>query len=209
MKRSAHVWIYKVQALLALFINSLVYLRAAEPIHILTTTTDLASIVREIGGEYVQVQSLCSGNEDPHRLVPRPSHMVAAHQADAWIRVGMFIEVGYEQAILEGARNPRIAPGGPGYFNASEGVLRLEVPKGPVDRSMGDVHPAGNPHYMLDPLNGRIVANALRATSVSYVRSMHRCLKSGVGIFSTVLIAACLDVNWWSVLVGLGYGFCF
>lgn len=135
--------------------------QAAEKIKILTTTTDLAAIASFIGGEYVMVYSLATGNEDPHKIIPKPSYILMAHHADIWIRLGMAMEIGYERSILEGARNPRIAPGGKGYLDASEDVVKLDIPQGRIDRSMGDLHPEGNPHYLLDPLNGRIVAKKI------------------------------------------------
>src|SRR5262249_14931642 len=93
----------------------------------------------------------------------KPSCMVLARDADLWVRVGMELEIGYENLILDGARNPKIRVGTPGHLDAAEGVIRLEVPTGKIDRSMGDVHPQGNPHYWLDPLNVRIVAKNVAA----------------------------------------------
>jgi ABC-type Zn uptake system ZnuABC Zn-binding protein ZnuA len=123
-----------------------------------TTTTDLASIARVIGGDRVEVTCVATGREDPHFIAAKPSYMMAARKADLWIRVGLELEIGYEELILDGSRNPKIRIGTDGHLDASEGVLRLEVPTQRIDRSMGDIHPMGNPHYWLDPLNGRIVA---------------------------------------------------
>ncbi|MCD6340302.1 MAG: zinc ABC transporter substrate-binding protein [Verrucomicrobia bacterium] len=134
-----------------------------EKLRVVTTATDLAAIARYIGGERAEVSSIATGREDPHHIAAKPSYMLAAHNADLWIRVGMELEIGYEPPILEGARNPKILPGSPGHLDASLGALRLEVPTQRIDRSMGDLHPEGNPHYLLDPLNGRIVAKAIAA----------------------------------------------
>ncbi|UCG15093.1 MAG: zinc ABC transporter substrate-binding protein [Phycisphaerales bacterium] len=135
--------------------------RATDKLRVVTTTTDLAAITRAVGGDRVDVTTIATGREDPHFIAAKPSYMMAARKADLWIRVGMELEIGYEPLILDGSRNPRIRVGTPGHLDASEGVLRLEVPTQKIDRSMGDVHPLGNPHYWTDPLNGRIVAKTI------------------------------------------------
>jgi ABC-type Zn uptake system ZnuABC Zn-binding protein ZnuA len=89
--------------------------------------------------------------------------MVLARDADLWVRIGLELEIGYENLVIDGSRNPKIRVGTLGHLDASEGVLRLEVPTDKIDRSMGDIHPQGNPHYWLDPLNMRIVAKNVAA----------------------------------------------
>ncbi len=131
---------------------------AADQLRVVTTTTDLAAIAQAIGGDKVEVTAVATGREDPHFISAKPSYMMAARKADLWIRVGLELEIGYEELIIDGARNPKIRISLPGHLDASEGVLRLEVPTQKIDRSMGDIHPLGNPHYWTDPLNGRIVA---------------------------------------------------
>ena len=133
----------------------------AKPVRILTTTSDLRAIAQAVGGDHVVVSSLTQGRQDPHFVQAKPSYMMVARKADLWIRVGMELEIGYERLILDGSRNPKIRVGTRGHLDASVGVLRLEVPTQKVDRSMGDVHPLGNPHYLLDPLNGRLVAKSI------------------------------------------------
>ena len=130
--------------------------------NVVTTTPDLKSIAEAVGGQYVKADSIGSGSEDPHFIQAKPSYMMLAHNADLWICVGLDLEIGYEGLILEGSRNQKIYFNQPGRLDASQGVIRLEVPTGKVDRSMGDIHPLGNPHYWLDPYNGRIVANNIR-----------------------------------------------
>jgi zinc/manganese transport system substrate-binding protein len=129
-----------------------------DKLRVVTTTTDLAAITRAVGGDRVEVTAIATGYEDPHFIAAKPSYMMAARKADLWIRVGLELEIGYEELILDGSRNARIRVSTPGHLDASEGVLRLEVPTQRIDRSMGDIHPLGNPHYWIDPLNGRIVA---------------------------------------------------
>ena len=127
-------------------------------IKIVATTTDLADIACAVAGDTAVVSSITSGREDPHTLTARPSFIIRARDADVWIRVGMELEIGWEPVILREARNPRINVGTPRHIDASAHVLRLEVPTQSVTRDLGDVHPQGNPHYWLDPLNGRLAA---------------------------------------------------
>lgn len=128
-------------------------------LNILTSTSDLKSIVEEIGKSHVQATSICGGNQDPHYAEARPSIIVNARKADLFVVIGLELEIGYESLVIEGSRNPKIKIGADGYLDASEGVLLRELPaSGKVDRSMGDVHPFGNPHYWLDPYNIRIMA---------------------------------------------------
>ncbi len=134
---------------------------AAGKLNIVCTTTDLASIAKAIAGEEAQVTSITTGMEDPHFIQAKPSYMIHARDADLWVRVGMGLEVGWEPPLIDGSRNAAIRPGSSGHLDASEKVLRLEVPTTRITRAMGDVHPEGNPHYWLDPLNGRIVAGEI------------------------------------------------
>jgi zinc/manganese transport system substrate-binding protein len=130
---------------------------------VVTTTSDLRSIVEAVGGDKVEAASLGTGREDPHFIDAKPSCMVLARDADLWVRIGLELEIGYENLVIDGSRNTKIRIGTPGHLDASEGVPRLEVPTGKIDRSMGDIHPQGNPHYWLDPLNMRIVAKNVAA----------------------------------------------
>ncbi|MFA4981437.1 MAG: metal ABC transporter substrate-binding protein [Candidatus Omnitrophota bacterium] len=130
-----------------------------DTLNVLTTTEDLKSITEAIGGDKVKVDSLAKGLQDPHFVDAKPSFMMKAKNADLFIRIGLELEIGYEELIIDGSRNQKIRIGNPGHLDASEGVYLLEVPTtAKVDRSMGDVHPMGNPHYWLDPENARIVA---------------------------------------------------
>lgn len=139
---------------------------------ILTTTTDLADITRIIVADLAEVSSIATGGEDPHFLTARPGYIVQARNAEAWIKVGLELEIGWESPILRDSRNPKIQEEAAGHINASADVLVLDVPQRPVTRDMGDVHPHGNPHYWLDPLNGRIMARTI-ATRLSELFSHH------------------------------------
>jgi ABC-type Zn uptake system ZnuABC Zn-binding protein ZnuA len=130
-------------------------------LNVLTTHTVLKSIAEEVGGDHISVSCLATGLEDPHAISAKPSYMVGARRADLFIKIGMELEIGYEQLVVDGSRNPKIRFGQPGYLDTSLNVLRLEVPEVRIDRSMGDVHPYGNPHYWMDPYNARIIAKAI------------------------------------------------
>jgi zinc/manganese transport system substrate-binding protein len=133
----------------------------AKPLRIVATISDLGDITRAIAGDRAVVSVICEGDRDAHYLQARPSFIMLAREADLWIRNGMDLEIGWEPVILDGARNPAIRVGSPRHLDASENVLKLEVPTQRVTRALGDVHPSGNPHYLLDPLNGRIVAETI------------------------------------------------
>ncbi|MCF7837710.1 MAG: metal ABC transporter substrate-binding protein [Candidatus Marinimicrobia bacterium] len=137
---------------------------APAPLRVVTTIPDLAAIAAAVGGQAVTVTSIAQGHENPHFLQARPTYIVQARDADLWIRAGAELEVGWEPIVLDQARNRRIQPGQPGFLDGSAHVPVLrEVPEGPVSRAQGDVHPSGNPHYLLDPLNARAIARAIGA----------------------------------------------
>jgi len=133
----------------------------AAVLKIVTTTSDLAAVAKAVAGDRAEVHSICSGKEDPHALQAKPSCILLARDADLWIRIGLELEIGWEPPIIDGSRNPRIRVGAPGHLDASESALVLDVPAVKVTRALGDVHPQGNPHYWLDPYNGRRIAAAI------------------------------------------------
>jgi zinc/manganese transport system substrate-binding protein len=130
-------------------------------VRVVTTTTDLGEFVRTIGGNRVSVDTICSGTQDPHYVQARPSYMVKLSRADLLIAVGLELEVGWLPSLIQGARNPAINPGRRGYLDASSAIAPIDVPQGQVDRSQGDVHPLGNPHYWLDPDNAKLIASLI------------------------------------------------
>jgi ABC-type Zn uptake system ZnuABC Zn-binding protein ZnuA len=151
------------KALLGAVLGALVAAAAsAAPLRVVATVPDLGDLARQVGGEAVEVQVLTKGPQDPHFVEPRPSFIRLLHDADALLLVGLDLEAGWLPVLLQGARNARIQLGREGYVDASQAIAPLEVPVGVVDRSMGDVHPFGNPHYLLDPVNGLRVARLLR-----------------------------------------------
>jgi ABC-type Zn uptake system ZnuABC Zn-binding protein ZnuA len=135
----------------------------AAPPKVITTTEDLAALVREVGGDKVSVESMAKGYQDPHFVEPKPSFILKLHDADLLVVIGRELEIGWLPPLLTQSRNAKIQVGSPGYLDASTGVRILEVPTGQITRAMGDVHPSGNPHYWLDPDNGRIIAKSIAA----------------------------------------------
>ncbi|MBI4383246.1 MAG: zinc ABC transporter substrate-binding protein [Nitrospinae bacterium] len=126
-----------------------------------TTTEDIASLVKEVGGDHVSVTSIAKGYQDAHYVEAKPSYMLKINRADLLIYIGMELEIGYLPLLIEGGRNPNIRLGQPGLLDLSSSIAPIEVPVGEVDRSMGDVHPYGNPHYPLDPANGPLMAGLI------------------------------------------------
>lgn len=124
---------------------------------VVATTGEYGALASEIGGARVSVTTIAKPTEDPHFVDARPSQIVALNRADVLIEGGAELEVGWLPPLLDGARNSKILAGAPGRVVASEGVQLLDIPLA-ADRSQGDTHVAGNPHFMLDPLNSRIVA---------------------------------------------------
>jgi zinc/manganese transport system substrate-binding protein len=135
---------------------------AAAAVKVMTSTQDLAAIVEEVGGDRVSVESLARGYQDPHLVEPKPSFILKLHGADLLVVVGRELEAGWLPRLVQQSRNAKIQPGAAGYLDASENARILDIPTGEITRAMGDVHPLGNPHYWLDPDNGRRIAQAVR-----------------------------------------------
>jgi zinc/manganese transport system substrate-binding protein len=123
---------------------------AADKIRVVATTTDLKALTEAVGGNLVDVDALARGNQNAHDLEVRPSLMVKVRRADLLVINGLDLDQ-WVELVVRGANNPQVLPGAPGRVDASAGILVLEVPRTRVDRSMGDVHPTGNPHYTVDP----------------------------------------------------------
>ena len=136
-------------------------LLAADKLKVVTSTQDLASITREVGGDRVDVTAIGRGYQDPHFIEPKPSFLLLLKNADLLEVVGLELEIGWLPPLLDQSRNNKIRPGSPGYLDLSQGVEILDRPD-VVNRSMGDVHPLGNPHYWLDPANAVRIAIQVR-----------------------------------------------
>lgn len=135
---------------------------AASKLKVVTATTDLAALAAEIGGDRIDVESIARGYQDPHFVEAKPSFLLKLRKADLLIVVGLQLEIGWLPPLITQCGNPRIQIAAPGYLDASDFAEILEKPTGVVTRAMGDVHPLGNPHYWLDPENGRRTARAIQ-----------------------------------------------
>ena len=135
--------------------------QAATKPYIVTSTQDLAALAQEIGGDKVEVEAIAKGYQDPHFVEAKPSFLLKLRKADLLISVGLQLEIGWLPPLITQCGNPKIQPGAPGYLEAGQFAEILEIPQGQITRAMGDVHPSGNPHFWLDPENGRRVARGL------------------------------------------------
>lgn len=166
--RRIYEWHCRSTLLLALaFVSaaaSPVLAQATAKLRVVASTSDLAALAAEIGGEHTEVQSLVGGNQHPHFVQAKPSYLLKLRQADLLIIVGVELESGWltrghhTPPLINQSGNPRIQPGAPGYFDASQYAEILEMPSGPA---MPSIQPFGNPYYWLDPENGRKIAQAL------------------------------------------------
>lgn len=142
-------------------------------LNVITTTQDLAAIAQEVGGDRVTVEALARGYQDPHFVDAKPSFILKLQKADLLVVVGRELEIGWLPPLIQQSRNAKIQVGAEGYIDASAGARILEIPQGQVTRAMGDVHPQGNPHYWLDPENGKTIAHQL-AQAFSRLRPADR-----------------------------------
>jgi ABC-type Zn uptake system ZnuABC Zn-binding protein ZnuA len=134
---------------------------AAKKLNVITATTDLASLAQEVGGDKINVESMARGYQDPHFVEAKPSFLLKLQRADLLVVVGLQLEIGWLPPLITQSGNSRIQVGANGYLDASQFAEILEIPQGSITRAMGDVHPLGNPHYWLDPDNGRRVARGI------------------------------------------------
>lgn len=140
------------------FAAALLAAPASAQLKVVTSTTDLADIASAVGGTHVDVRHVSEGYQDPHFAEAKPSFVLQLRDADVFAFVGLDLEIGWMPLLIQGARNPRVSPGGAGYLDVSQAIAVLDRASGRVDRSQGDVHALGNPHYWLDPENGRRIA---------------------------------------------------
>jgi zinc/manganese transport system substrate-binding protein len=135
---------------------------ARAALNVVTVTQDLAAIAREVGGDRIKVSPLAKGYQDPHSVEAKPSLVLILNRADLLIVVGRDLEAAWLPPLITQSRNAKIQPGANGYLDPSTSAKILDLPTGAVTRAMGDVHPLGNPHYWLDPENGRRIAVAIK-----------------------------------------------
>jgi zinc/manganese transport system substrate-binding protein len=150
-----------IAAALAAFVVGSSLAGAQSKVNVVTTTEDLASIAREVGGDRINVESIARGYQDPHFVEAKPSFILRLQRADLLVVVGRDLEIGWLPPLVQQSRNAKVQPGANGYLDASLQARILDIPQGQITRAMGDVHPLGNPHYWLDPENGKVIARAV------------------------------------------------
>jgi zinc/manganese transport system substrate-binding protein len=155
-----------ILTVLALMLSFSAFASAQSKLNVIATTEDLASIANEVGGDHITVESIAKGYQDPHFVEAKPSFILKLQKADILILVGRELEIGWLPVLINQSRNAKIQQGAPGYLDASLQAQILEVPGGQVTRAEGDVHPLGNPHYWMDPENGKIIAREIFDTLV-------------------------------------------
>jgi zinc/manganese transport system substrate-binding protein len=133
----------------------------AKKLNVVASTTDLASLAQEVGGDRIAVDSIAKGYQDPHFVEAKPSFLLKLRHADLLVVVGLQLEIAWLPPLITQCGNPRIQVGASGYLDASQFVEILEIPRVRITRAMGDVHPLGNPHYWLSPDNGRRIARGI------------------------------------------------
>jgi len=130
-------------------------------LHVVSSIPTLGSLAKEVGGARIEVESLGKGYQDPHFVEPKPNLMLVLNRADLLLHVGLELEIGWLPPLVLGSRNPKIQPGELGNLDCSRSIPVLDVPTTKLDRSMGDIHPQGNPHYWLPPANAKIIAREI------------------------------------------------
>jgi zinc/manganese transport system substrate-binding protein len=152
-----------IKYILSIFLVTSAGVARAEPIRVVTSIETFAELARAVGGGNVSVQSLARGYQDPHFVEAKPSLLVPLSKADLLVYAGLDLEIGWLPPLVVGSRNPRIQTGAKGNLDASTAIDVLDIPAGKVDRGQGDIHPRGNPHYWLPPLNALKVAKEIAA----------------------------------------------
>jgi zinc/manganese transport system substrate-binding protein len=150
-----------VLTVMILMLSFSAFASAQGKLNVIATTEDLASIAAEVGGDHITVESIAKGYQDPHFVEAKPSFILKLQKADILILVGRELEIGWLPVLITQSRNSKIQQGATGYLDASLQAQILEVPGGQLTRAEGDVHPLGNPHYWMDPENGKIIAKEI------------------------------------------------
>src|SRR5260370_11820743 len=157
--RARLCWLFSVVALCTTILIPAT--AESKKLNVAPTLTDLDSLAQEAGGDKIDVEALAKGYQDPHFVEPKPSFLLKLRHADLLISVGLDLEIGWLPPLITQSGNAKIQPGANGYLDASQFAEILEIPQGKLTRAEGDVHPLGNPHYSLDPDNGRRIAKGI------------------------------------------------
>ncbi|RKH57873.1 metal ABC transporter substrate-binding protein [Corallococcus aberystwythensis] len=174
---------------------------ARADLKVVATLPDLAAVAKAVGGNKVDVTALALPTQDPHFVDAKPNLALALNRADLLLAAGLDLEIGWLPTLQLGARNNRILTGNTGYLDASRAVNLQEVPAGQVDRSQGDVHPGGNPHYLYDPRQAVLVARAIEARMSQLDAKNAATYKANLEAFTKELTAA--QAGWEKRLAGL------
>ena len=188
-------------AALCAAVVSLTAVPARADLKVVATLPDLAALAKAVGGDKVEVTALALPTQDPHFVDAKPNLALALNRADLLIAAGLDLEIGWLPNLQTGARNNRILTGNTGYLDASRSVDLLEVPSAPVDRSQGDVHPGGNPHYLYDPRQALKVAAAIEARMAQLDAKNAATYKANLAKFTQEVQAA--QAGWEKRLAGL------
>jgi zinc/manganese transport system substrate-binding protein len=180
-------------AVLSAALLCLLSLPARADLSVVTTVPDLAALAKAVGGDKATVTSLSLASQDPHFVDAKPNFVLMLNRADLLIAVGLDLELGWLPKLQLGARNPRILSGSPGFLDASQLVRVLDVPVAKVDRSQGDVHPGGNPHYLTDPRAALLVARGIAARMEQLDPENAATYRANLEKFSAELEAARAD----------------
>ena len=178
----------RISLILAVVLPLVIATPACAELRVVATTSEYGALATAIGGERVAVTTIAKPTEDPHFVDARPSQIVAMHRADVLIEGGAELEIGWLAPLLDGARNPNILAGAPGRVVASEGIQLLDIPQS-ADRSQGDAHIAGNPHFMLDPENAKAVATHLARVFTALDAAGAGSYQANLAAFTTALEA--------------------
>jgi ABC-type Zn uptake system ZnuABC Zn-binding protein ZnuA len=162
--------------------------RAQAKLNVIVSTPDLAAIAHEVGGNNVEITTLAKPTEDPHFVDAKPSFILKLSRADVLIEGGAELEIGWLPALIDQCRNTKLAPGSPAHVAANKGVTMLEVPS-TLDRSKGDIHAAGNPHYLVDPVNAKYAAENIAAAFETLDPKSAEAYKANLKRFSDTIDA--------------------
>jgi zinc/manganese transport system substrate-binding protein len=177
-------------ALVTVGLASAIAAPAHAAVSVIATVPDLAALVKEVGGSRVDVTTLSLPTQDPHFVDAKPSLVLKLNRADLLVAVGMDLEIGWLPQLQTSARNSKVLVGGAGYLDCSRFVTPLDVPTGPVDRSMGDIHPAGNPHYLYDPRQAATCARGIAQKLSELDRKNAAAYQQGLNAFLGKLATA-------------------
>jgi ABC-type Zn uptake system ZnuABC Zn-binding protein ZnuA len=176
----------------------------AAPLKVVVTVPDLADLTRKVGGDQVDVFAMASGREDPHNVPMKPSAITRLQQADLFIILGLDLEHSYAPALLAESRNQRIQRGQPGFLDLAGGVRPLEVPTS-VDRSLGELHAQGNPHYNTDPVYGQVMVRLIADKLAALAPANAAQFKANAAAYNAQLGAKI--AQWRGKLAGKGIKF--